>query len=129
MIRIGLGNRGPHPGVAEVDNRHNRLSRIQHFAFASGAYGDSPSHRSINLGVAQANLSFLKHAFRIGNLGARRLDRILSSSSLMGVRDRCIQISLGSADLLLQRLHQRFLRCQIRLCLHAFLIGGDSLFR
>ena len=53
----------------------------------------------------------------------------MRSVGLMRVGQRGIQVRVGRAHLVLQRLHGRKLCLQTALRLHPILVGGDSLFR
>ncbi len=57
------------------------------------------------------------------------MNRALRSLRLVGIGDSRVQVSLGRTHLVLERLHERLLCRQIALCLHAILVGRNSLFR
>ena len=125
---FGLGNGGAHPGVVEVDDGDDGLTDIQDFSFAGGAHRDGAGDGRINLGVAETNFGLLEHVFGIGQLRAGGFDRALRGVGLVSVGDGGVQIGLGGADLVFQRLHHGLLRGQVGFCLYAILIGMTPCF-
>src|ERR1700674_1872273 len=122
MIGFCFRNRPQHPRVAEIHNGHDRLPRIDHFAFAGRAHQHRPCYGRINLRVSQANLGFLQLRHRVIHLCPRRCHRTLSCRRLIRSRNRRIQVRLTRRHLIPQRLHARLSRLQIHLRLHLLLL-------
>src|SRR4029077_4233695 len=59
MVGLRFWNGRAHPGVGQVDNGHDRLVDVEHFALAGGAYRHGSRYWSVDLRVAEAHLGLL----------------------------------------------------------------------
>ena len=94
MFGIGFRNRGPNPGIGEIDDGHNRLTGIEIFAFTGGTHRNSSGDWRIDLRIAKAHLSLFQLRFRIQKLPARGCNRALRGAGLMRICDGGIQFGL-----------------------------------
>ncbi len=115
-----------HPEMVHVENCHDRLAHLNHFALPRGADGDDAVQRRVNFCVAEVHVRRGFIGARLLQLGARRGQIALLHVELLAIGGGHGDLRLRRAHLVLERFDGRVGRLHRSKSQIAVLRGGHT---